>query len=371
MNAVHRIPRAAAALLAAGCGGDAPTAPAGRDLRPAAVAPIIESHHVDTSVAAGTIAYTGLCEPRVTETVVTAGTPLSDELAQTIATTEPLFTGDPAAAAQLVVFGTLMNLEFLTQDLPNLGDAGAQIAQLAQDEAAALSGSTGVPFTADVSVVHAEDQNYGLFGGVINGGATIVVGDATVTFYRVTATVHPADHGPDCGGGEEPPVGGSPRARKSHALALLTAHAGDGLGHHLDKAIEHLQRSLDPALWVDDAHLDPKHGKRVFHEEAETAREIARLEREDLSGATRTDLDAALADMLAADRILAGGARDGIACSGRHARGCERLVDRASWFIDHLAMREADRGHTDQAVLLYGAGWALAQQAIRLGGSGS
>lgn len=39
----------------------------------------------------------------------------------------------------------------------------------------------------------------------------------------------------------------------------------------------------------------------------------------------------------------------------------------ASRFIDQLAMREADRGRADHAILLYGTGWALAQQAIRLG----
>jgi hypothetical protein len=45
----------------------------------------------------------------------------------------------------------------------------------------------------------------------------------------------------------------------------------------LDEAIYKLRKSLDPALWVDDSHLDPKHGNKVFDKEREGVQKLQEL----------------------------------------------------------------------------------------------
>jgi hypothetical protein len=45
----------------------------------------------------------------------------------------------------------------------------------------------------------------------------------------------------------------------------------------IDKAIEHIQDSLDPALWVDANHADPKHGHKVFVMEKQAVMKINEL----------------------------------------------------------------------------------------------
>jgi tetratricopeptide (TPR) repeat protein len=53
----------------------------------------------------------------------------------------------------------------------------------------------------------------------------------------------------------------------------------------LDEAIYKLQKSLDPALWVDDTHLDPKHGNKVFDREKDGVHKLEEL----LNGGTIPD----------------------------------------------------------------------------------
>jgi tetratricopeptide (TPR) repeat protein len=45
----------------------------------------------------------------------------------------------------------------------------------------------------------------------------------------------------------------------------------------LDEAIYQLQKSLDPALWVDDSHLQPKHGSKVFDRERQGVKKLQDL----------------------------------------------------------------------------------------------
>ena len=39
----------------------------------------------------------------------------------------------------------------------------------------------------------------------------------------------------------------------------------------------HPDKSLDPKLWVDDTHLDPKHGKKVFDDQGKAVKELGKL----------------------------------------------------------------------------------------------
>ncbi|MCK4476439.1 MAG: PKD domain-containing protein [Methanophagales archaeon] len=42
----------------------------------------------------------------------------------------------------------------------------------------------------------------------------------------------------------------------------------------IDKAIKHINKSLEDSLWIDASHLDPKHGHKVFDEEKKAVKDI-------------------------------------------------------------------------------------------------
>ncbi len=73
----------------------------------------------------------------------------------------------------------------------------------------------------------------------------------------------------------------------------------------LSAAIGYLTAALAPALWVDDTHLVPKHGDRVFQFEEDAVNKLR-----DLIGDHRSDIPAAtlldwIARLVQADRLLA------------------------------------------------------------------
>ena len=61
------------------------------------------------------------------------------------------------------------------------------------------------------------------------------------------------------------PTGLGPKNLKQDAIDKLSVHAGES--KKIDKAIKEIEKSLDDQLWVDDTHIDPKHGKKVFDRE--------------------------------------------------------------------------------------------------------
>ena len=147
-----------------------------------------------------------------------SGTPLSAELAQTIADGHPLFDGAGASPwdAPLLDLGTLDNLDFLTSNLVQYRSARDQLLDLLPtllDDLAAAH--PGVRFSGTPVAQFVDTRNYSLFGGVLDGNGqvvctdpaclsqldpnlpgplTAVVGTARVDFYRVTlqASASPA-----------------------------------------------------------------------------------------------------------------------------------------------------------------------------------
>ena len=64
------------------------------------------------------------------------------------------------------------------------------------------------------------------------------------------------------------------------ALAELKTIGGlyeDKIDDKISTAIAHIEKSLDPDLWVDDDHLDEKHGHKVFNEDKKAVKELMRL----------------------------------------------------------------------------------------------
>ena len=78
--------------------------------------------------------------------------------------------------------------------------------------------------------------------------------------------------------------GDIPRFLKEEVIDILEdAKTGDKkTDNKLDKAIKHIEKSLDDKYWLDDTHLDPKHGKKVFDEEKKAVKELQKLMKKDM-----------------------------------------------------------------------------------------
>jgi len=71
---------------------------------------------------------------------------------------------------------------------------------------------------------------------------------------------------------------GAPGHKQEAIEELEQAKTGTKkIDEKIDKAIYHIERSLDEKYWVDDYHLDPKHGNKVFDEEKNAVIELQHL----------------------------------------------------------------------------------------------
>lgn len=101
----------------------------------------------------------------------------------------------------------------------------------------------------------------------------------------------------------------SARGAKENVLGELTALRATVTARNdrrkLDEAITHLTKSLAPKLWVDETHVDPKHGTRVFHQENLTVRKLCHLIRSRTSDIPDTVLQGFIDQIFQADHDLA------------------------------------------------------------------
>jgi hypothetical protein len=131
-------------------------------------------------------------------------------------------------------------------------------------------------------------------------------------------------------------------------VVALRATATDGAdARRLDDVIAALSDALDPALWIDDAHLDPRGGEQVFAAERRAARE--------LSACTDITLAGLASRLVGADRTLAA-----VALAAA-SDGDARTLDAA---IRELVKgdRNAARNDFDGAIDRYARAWRRAQE---------
>lgn len=145
------------------------------------------------------------------------------------------------------------------------------------------------------------------------------------------------------------------RTLKTNVLAELTAllPTGDArVDLRIEKALEHLSKSLVPELWLDDATLSAE-GKRVFQEEEKAVHELEKIEH------TLPAAADAIADLLEADRQLAEDALDAALAAG----GDPREIEKAQRELVRL-QQDLDDGAAAKAVHHYRKAWEKAQQAV-------
>jgi hypothetical protein len=146
---------------------------------------------VDTSVAGGTLNVP--IEFGGPQSCVRAGTLLSMEVAETIRDDTWLsFLPSPVRQELVDQYGTLTNLQFLTDTLTQFGNASDQLVSHYNSILANLqTNNPGFVFTLNVNTNQLDNflgqETYSLFGGTV--GPDTIVGDANVSFYQVTGTI--------------------------------------------------------------------------------------------------------------------------------------------------------------------------------------
>src|SRR5262249_37833605 len=117
----------------------------------------------------------------------------------------------------------------------------------------------------------------------------------------------------------------------------------------LNSAINHLTKSLDPKLWIDDSHLTMG-GSAVFREEKLAVDSLTAIPSP--SAAVSDAIDSAIESLIAADRALAMTAIDEAALVGGHA---QKLAQAEAEM--EKAARELEKNHPSQAIIHYGNAW--------------
>jgi len=188
-----------------------------------------------------------------------------------------------------------------------------------------------------------------------------------VLYVKILDTTDPNPHRGDADGYDLDAVGAFNEATKESALQLLkSVYPTDdkNVNHELEKAIDHIEKSLDPDLWVDDNHLDPKHGHKVFNEEKKAVKILMKLiEKDDTPQAVKEVCQTVINQLVGADYILAHIAY----VEAQAGAGVEKVDMELEKCIEEFekANEQLAEGHYDKAIDHYKKAWEHAQAALK------
>ncbi len=147
---------------------------------------------------------------------------------------------------------------------------------------------------------------------------------------------------------------GSPYYLKSHALSELEKLLADGLQpaqkSKVSAAADSIAKSLDPALWQDQFHLQKSSGTRVFDYESAAARSLLR--------AHCPGVSSALSDLVEADRLLASEAIEDAVAAGGNA---SKIAAAKKCLLQ--GDRQGDGKGAEAAIGYYRSAWSYAVKA--------
>ena len=156
---------------------------------------------------------------------------------------------------------------------------------------------------------------------------------------------------------------------KNHAKAELesiypTEAEDKKVDKGLEKAIEHLDKSMDEDLWEGDAHLEVKHGKKVFDEEKKVVKELKKLiDKTEASQDVKDECQLVIGKLCTADGILARTACEdaqdyaGDPKADKELEKCEKELEKAG--------EELGKGRYDKAIDHFKKAWEHAQKAMK------
>jgi hypothetical protein len=127
----------------------------------------------------------------------------------------------------------------------------------------------------------------------------------------------------------------------------------------MDQAIKRLGRAIDPALWLDNSHLQPKTGAKVFGELANAVSRLLALMNQADASVSAQDLTSMIDNLLRASGSLAATAlREAVDGGGDPIA----IADAAALF--QQATDKIGAGDIQGAIQLNGAAWARATAAL-------
>jgi len=159
-----------------------------------------------------------------------------------------------------------------------------------------------------------------------------------------------------------------PKTIKQGVLEELIALRNDGTVtdkgdlQKLDEAIKHLTKSLDTDLWLDETHLDPKHGDKVFNEEKDAVVKLVELlkdKKSTLTDAQRAIVQSFIGRLVGADKALATVAYNDAVAAG----GDAKKIDKANDELSKGDARVSDN-HFADAIEHYRNAWKHAIKAV-------
>ena len=159
------------------------------------------------------------------------------------------------------------------------------------------------------------------------------------------------------------------------ARAAKTLEPFSDESKRIEKAINEIAKSLEKGF-LDETHLDSKHGKKVFDHEKRAAKELLHLLKDEAKGKDRVSdgaegaARAAIGDLVAADVLLAQVALDeanAIDQGSLDAKTAKKVAHEIEKSNNELvkAEKELDEGHDDHAIDKFKKAWEHAQRAIK------
>ena len=146
-----------------------------------------------------------------------------------------------------------------------------------------------------------------------------------------------------------------PRVLKQDAIASLQALLPTGdqqADRKIRRAINEINETLEPQLWLDDSHLTDL-GRRVFHEEKEAARALENIVNANIDVSNQLDM------LVTADQALSRTAIGDATAAGGDPSKLVMAEEEMSKAAVQIAM-----GHSATAIKHFGRAWKKAQESL-------
>jgi len=133
----------------------------------------------------------------------------------------------------------------------------------------------------------------------------------------------------------------------------------------IDKALKLINESLEPTLWIDDTHLEPKQGKKVIHNEEKAVKKLMKVLKKDNENQLVLDtIQSSINQIVEVDRNLAQIAIDDAQAFAGDKKA-DKEIDKA---LEELAEgdKDASDGKFDKAIHHYEKAWKHAQKAMKI-----
>jgi hypothetical protein len=160
----------------------------------------------------------------------------------------------------------------------------------------------------------------------------------------------------------------APRELKKDTLIKLEEAKRLTTNNHtvgrIEKAIEHISRSLDSRLWVDDFHLT-KCGYKVFYEEKQAVHYLIKILRDKKeTTVVKEVVQAVIGRLLQADKLLAEMAiREAKAMGSTDPRVIHEIKEADEEFSE--ALSDIGKGRFEHAIEEFKEAWMHAQHAMK------